>query len=221
MRRLLVVLLALLAVSVTAPPAFADGDPASDILTMQNVFYPYMPKVSPPVREQLTALADAVRARGVPVKLALIASTLDLGAQGVRFDHPASYAELLGLEIEITGRHELTVDVMPDGVGVYRYNDAHLAPFRAAIADIRPTDGHDSDALARAGGRALIAIARVAGHPVPAAMAQPFESGLGSGAGGGGKSPVLWIVAGTLLVAALGAAFRLRQRAPRVAGGNA
>ena len=67
MRRTLVIAL-LLALTVPAAPARADGDPASDVLLLQDVFSPYAPKVPKPRRVRLgpppsKAQVDAVTVR--------------------------------------------------------------------------------------------------------------------------------------------------------------
>jgi len=54
MRRAALVALAVLALLPAA--AAADGDPASDVLLAQDVYYPYAPKVSKPMSTALIAV---------------------------------------------------------------------------------------------------------------------------------------------------------------------
>ena len=70
MRRAALVALAVLALLPAA--AAADGDPASDVLLAQDVYYPYAPKVSKPMSTALNGLLARVRKSGYPMKVALI-----------------------------------------------------------------------------------------------------------------------------------------------------
>ncbi len=65
-----------LALAATLLPAVAaaDGDPASDVLLGEDVFYPYMPAVTTSVQTVLNAETAAARRAGFPIKVALIAS---------------------------------------------------------------------------------------------------------------------------------------------------
>src|SRR3954453_3989674 len=116
--RLLGILTAVLATAMLVPaPAAADGDPASDTLLGQNVFYPYQPKVSPAVAARLNAETAAAKRAGFPLKVALIASPLDLGVIPDLFGKPQKYADFLDQEISFQGKQPLLV-VMPAGYGV-------------------------------------------------------------------------------------------------------
>ena len=200
-----------------APAAWADGDPASDVLAAQDVYYPYQPRVSPLVREQLEALLRRVRADGLRVKVALIASEADLGTQTKRFGKPRSYAELLGVELEVAAVHDYVLVAMPAGLATYRYDEAGLPVLRRAIAPIRRAGVADTDAIALTAARGLIAMATATGHRPPAALTAPFESHAAHVGSGSGR--VLRIVLPVLAwLAALGAAFRLRASAPAGSG---
>ena len=101
-RRLWAAALAVLAAATIAATgagsARADGDPASDYLITQNVYFPYrLP--SEAVRAALERAADDVYAHGERVKLALIYDATDLGAIPSLFGRPVDYAHFLGLEI--------------------------------------------------------------------------------------------------------------------------
>lgn len=120
-RRLWVAALALLAAAAvagtSAGSARADGDPASDYLVTQNVYFSYRAP-SQVIRAGLDRAADDVYAHGDRVKLALIFDAVDLGAIPSLFGRPADYAHFLGLEIEPWYVGPLLV-VMPAGFGVY------------------------------------------------------------------------------------------------------
>lgn len=97
--------------------ARADGDPASDMLLTQNVYFPYRA----PTRPQQAALqraVDDVYAHGNRVKIALIYDMSDLGSITSLYGKPADYAHFLGVELGLWYVGPLLV-VMPSGFGVY------------------------------------------------------------------------------------------------------
>jgi hypothetical protein len=110
--------LALLALALAfAPVAHADGDPASDALIVQNVFFPY----PTPPGGATSSLANAVEsayAKGYRVKVAVIASQNDLGAVPSLFNKPQEYAQFLGQELQFYYVGPLLI-VMPAGFGIY------------------------------------------------------------------------------------------------------
>ena len=116
-RRALAALAALLIALGAAAVASADGDPASDQLSLQNVYFPYrLPSAS--ARAALGRAADDVYARGDRVKVALIYDSTDLGAIPSLFGEPVEYAHFLGVELGLWYVGPLLV-VMPAGFGVY------------------------------------------------------------------------------------------------------
>src|SRR5438093_1094227 len=81
-----------------AGAARADGDPASDVLYIQDTFLPY----PPPPKATVAALkrnVAAAYAKGYRVKVAVIATAYDLGAVPALFNKPKAYAKFLGQEI--------------------------------------------------------------------------------------------------------------------------
>ena len=66
--------------SAFAGAARADGDPASDVLLTENVFLPFTPAVSTALARTLTTTVARAHAAGYPIKVALIESAMDLGA---------------------------------------------------------------------------------------------------------------------------------------------
>jgi len=102
---------------VLAAGAAADGDPASDTLYQQNVYVPYP---APPPAD-VTALKHAVThaySRGYRVKVAVIATRIDLGAVPELFGKPDQYASFLGSELRGFYIGPLLI-VMPAGFGIY------------------------------------------------------------------------------------------------------
>jgi hypothetical protein len=167
----LAALVALL-VAVGAPTARGDGDPASDVLLEQNVFYPYAPSTSLALERELDGATAAAARAGVPVKVALIASALDLGAVTQLWDRPQPYADYLDQEISFATRQPLLV-VMADGYGSRSLN----AREAAALAALPLPAGRTSDALAQAAVTAVRRIAAAAGRPIAAgATAAPGGS---------------------------------------------
>ena len=112
-------LLAALALALGAPAALADGDPASDVLISERVFFPYEVKLP---KEDTEALQDTIRSatdQGVRVRVALIAHDFDLGSAGLLFEKPQAYAKFLAEELGNFNRDWLLV-VMPNGYGIYK-----------------------------------------------------------------------------------------------------
>ena len=107
--------------------ALADGDPASDVLLGDNVFYPYTPAVPRAIQQTLNAETAAATASGLPIKVALIAAATDLGVIPDLFGKPQSYADFLDQEISFTSKQRLLV-VMSTGYGVQGFDAAATGP---------------------------------------------------------------------------------------------
>jgi hypothetical protein len=120
-RRIIAIILALAAsigLAVTfSPAAFADGDPASDVLVYEPVFNPYDSGATVAQAAQLEALVRYVSAHGYPVKVAMIASSRDLGTASELWENPDEYAIYLGTELKLVFKGRLLV-VMPQGYGL-------------------------------------------------------------------------------------------------------
>jgi len=205
---LAVAMLGLLAAG--APAAWADGDPASDVLSSQDVYYPIHPETSAIRREELGALMRRVRADGLKLKVALIAGEADLGTQTKRFGRPRDYSELLGVELEVAAVHDYVLVAMPNGLATYRYDERGLPVLRKAIARLKGPGVVDADALARSAGQAVIAMAAATGHPVPQALADPFSDTPSGGPSPNRTLPI--VLLGLAWLAAIAAAFALRVR---------
>jgi hypothetical protein len=158
----MIVSLAFAATLLAPAAALSDGDPASDVLLADRVFYPYSPSVNAGLQKALDAeTAEASRAH-FPIKVALIDTPVDLGAIPTLFAKPQQYADFLDQEISFAGSDQLLLVVMPNGYGV-----RGLGPSATDVASTleRPS-GDTSDALARAAIAAVPKLAAAAGHPV-------------------------------------------------------
>ena len=205
-----------------APAARADGDPASDILLSQDVFFPYSPPTSQGVGQALVELTKRARQAGWPIKVAIIATPQDLGAASSLYANPQGYANFLFSEIG-AGKLRLLV-VMPAGFGGQNLG----AGVDKALAGLGPIEG-GGDPLAKL---ALTAVARLAagdGHKIAvpaidtsAAGKRPYRQDVslhgGSpaagkvpqrakppGGGGGGGGGTSWLIYAAPVVLILGA----------------
>ena len=155
--------------------ALADGDPASDVLLAQPVFYPYEPPVSGSLERALAAQVAASTKAGFKIRIALIDSAVDLGSVPQLFGQPQQYADFLDQEIAFVYRGPLLV-VMPAGYGVQRVS----AAVKAAVADLPKPAGHQSNDLARAALAAIPKLARAAGVRLPSSIGTTQSSGGGT-----------------------------------------
>jgi len=192
---------ALAAASLVPVAARGDGDPASDVLLGQNVFYPYTPPVPSGLTKQLNAEAAAAAKAGFPIKVALIASPVDLGVIPDLFDKPQKYAEFLDQEISFQTKQPLLV-VMPAGFG----GAALGAPATAALKTLTKPAGKQSSDLARAAIPAIAKLAAASGHPL--------KGGSSSSHSGGSTAPLL-IALVLAAVAAAAALLGIRRRRAR------
>ena len=194
---------ALLALSLAVPAAaLADADPASDVLLGTSVFYPYQPPVPAAVQKQLNAQAAAAARARFPIKVAIIASPIDLGAIPNLFGKPQQYAMFLDQEISFNGKQPLLV-VMAAGYGAAGLPAASTA----ALGSLPKPSGQTGGALAQDTLATLPKLAAAAGHPIASVPAQ-------TSGGPGGSSPVLLIaILAVVAVASAGAVLALRRRA--------
>jgi hypothetical protein len=102
-----------------APDARADGDPASDVLPQQDVYYGVGLDMKSKPAAQLPALLAQAREKGYPIKVALIADLADLGVATFLWKDPQEYARYLGQELALVYK-ERTLILMPDGYGYFR-----------------------------------------------------------------------------------------------------
>ena len=200
-------LTALVALLLAALPAgaIADGDPASDVLLSQQVFVPWDARASAAQATRLEAVVAAAARAGYPARVALIASSSDLGSVTPLWRRPQDYAEFLGVELSLAFHGSVLV-VMPNGIGVYRAGvPATIA--RAALARRVGRAAHEG--LASTAESAVEALAAAAGRPLPHVILPtgPPPSRTSSG------DPTAWVVfalGAVVIMLAWGASLRAR-----------
>ncbi len=187
----------ILAMAAITPPARADGDPASDTLLGEPVFYPYQPAVSQSLQNRLNATATAAAKAGFAIKVAIIGSPIDLGTIPELFGKPQPYANFLDQEISYQSPQALLV-VMATGYGV---RGVPAAAATAVKALPKPASGHSED-LATAALTAVEKMSAAVGHPVSS----------GGAPGSGSASTVLLIALIAAAVVVATTLFALRSR---------
>jgi hypothetical protein len=204
---LLVALSALLFVALAPPPAGADGDPASDVLLGENVFYPYTPPVTGALQKVLNAETQAAKRIGFPLKVALIGSAVDLGVVPDLFGHPQKYADFLDQEISFQRKQPLLV-VMAAGYGAQGLG----AQARTALASLPGPAGTRSDDLARAAILAVSRVARAEDHPIRDVAGAP---GAATSSGSGSTLTLIVLATAAVLIAAALATVTVQRRRDR------
>jgi hypothetical protein len=212
-RAVLAVSLVLAVCTTAAAPALADGDPASDVLLFQRAFFPYAAPSNDAKAQLLGAVAAAKRA-GYTIRVAVIQSRRDLGANPELYAKPQLYATFLDAELRSAGYFGALAVVMPQGFGVApggklthggkRFQARPIGTLLHAIAPLQAPGSTDPDALTLAGVTAVRRIAAAAGRPIkgPITKVEPTTSGP-SGSSGSGSSFTSIGLAGGLAVAAL------------------
>jgi hypothetical protein len=152
---LLTAVIAALAVCTTAG---ANGDPASDVLLTQPLFLPYESKVSDKAATSLSELLATAKDKGYEVRIAMIATRVDLGAVPVLYRKPQTYADFLGQEIVFYYKGPV-LTVMPNGFGIFQTGKP-LARDKKALAKVPPAGTTDGDELAASAEAAVKALAQ-------------------------------------------------------------
>jgi hypothetical protein len=185
-----------LAVLVVPRAAYANGDPASDVLLQAKIYFPTQ-RVSMEEAQKLHDVVNSANAKGYPIRVALIKDESDLGVVPNLLNQPQKYAEFLAPEIRFAYRGDLLV-VMPDGLGVTQ-TDQTPAPAKA-IDGMNVEAGGSPDGLAMTAEEAVAKLSAAAGHPL-------------EGAKKGGSSSALAgiLVAVALLGLGIGGALWLRH----------
>ena len=184
--------LAVAVLIIAAPaPARADGDPASDYLLSQKVFFPFDAKIAQADQQPLVAAVAQATRSGFPIRVAVIFSDYDLGSIAVLWRRPRQYARFLGTELSFVYKGRLLV-VMPNGFGFNRPGHSPAAE-NALLAKIpiAPTP----DGLAQAATTAVERLAAADGVSV----SPPSKTAVPAGRTGND-----WVVIGVAIVAALG-----------------
>ena len=141
-RRALALAAVAAAAALVVPVSRADGDPASDTLLEQSVFFPYH-EPSHSATVVLQQIIGGVYAHGRRIKVALIYDQTDLGAIPSLFGHPTDYAQFLGTELGLWYVGPVLV-VMPAGFGIYdggRSTAADETVVRSIHVDASSSDG--------------------------------------------------------------------------------
>jgi hypothetical protein len=203
-RRALALLAAAIAAAILVSTARADGDPASDYLLKQQVFFPFDAKLPGKRQAQFTALVAAANRAGFKIRIALIASSYDLGSVTALNGKPRTYARFLGAELAFVYKQRLLV-VMPKGFG-FNWPKHSAVPAYAVLAKIPIKPGDTG--LLDAAQKAVQRLAAVEGVKVaqPASVAPSTHSR---------SHARLIIIAAALAAVLLAAATRLALRRRR------
>lgn len=195
-------ILAAIVCLLAVPAAHADGDPASDYLLSQSAFVPPDANTPNGDAKQLRAVLADAKARGYEIRVALIATTYDMGSVGALFRKPQLYARFLGQELYFVYKGRLLV-VMPNGYAVSR--GGKLLPPAQGIVGGLPAPGTDGRALATGATTAVRKLAAATGIAVPLPQVAPAASS---------RSGV-WLllgIVGLVVIAGGGAAILVRRR---------
>jgi hypothetical protein len=148
------------------------------------------------------------------MKVALINTEADLGADPQLFNEPAKYSDLLARELATLNPHgdplkavHLLI-VMPGGFGGANLGDG----VDRALAPVKIDPGGGSDALAQA---AMAAVARIAtenGHEVAVPPEASLKVSKSAKKSGGGTSGLVFLAPALLLFAGLFVAGRIAAR---------
>jgi hypothetical protein len=184
------------------PLALADGDPASDALLFYSSFLsPADARMPSSEQASIVQLLANAKAHGFPLKLAVIVTPYDLGADPELFRMPMVYARFLAMEDRYIWQDELLV-VMPNGFGVYKRKRLPPAD-RAAIEALPRPATADGARLGLAAEAAIESLARAHGMTLST-----------GGSGGSGWVEPAEITGGALVLcgAGFGAWYFLRRR---------
>jgi hypothetical protein len=141
MRRIvaLSVLLAAVVSAASAPAAHADGDPASDYLLVQKVFFPFDVKFPSKRKAELSAVVDEANRSGFKIRVAIIGGPYDMGSVTSLYGKPRTYARFLGEELSYVYDKRLLV-VMPAGLG-FNWPKHPVAPSYTVLRKVRVQTG--------------------------------------------------------------------------------
>ncbi len=190
-------------VSVAAPAALADGDPASDYLLSQPIFLPIDNPVSPGQAATFEKLVLGAEKSGLEIKVAVISSKYDLGSVPILFGTPQKYADFLGQELFYYYKDKVLI-VMPNGYGIYDHGRSTVAE-QAVLAKLPPAHSTNGDMLTAAGTRAVEALAKHYGVTIAASA---------SSSGGSSTNQERLEIGGAaaVVLVLLGAAALIRRR---------
>jgi hypothetical protein len=158
------VVVALLCLLAAPAAARADGDPASDYLLGTSAFVPPDANIPSADAQQLRTVLAAAKASGYQIRVALLATSYDMGSVATLFRRPSEYARFLGQELFFVYKGRLLV-VMPNGYAVSR--GGKLVPSAQRIVNSLPAPGTDGHALATGATAAVRKLAAAGGVNVP------------------------------------------------------
>jgi len=155
-----------LACASNPTPARADGDPASDVLLSQPLFLPGDAGDTVRQQSELAQLLSTSRRSGYQLRVAVIATSADLGSITELWRQPQNYASFLGQELSLVYRGTLLV-VMPNGFGLYGPG-ARVPTQRSALAGLGAggAAGRGESAIGATAISAVQRLAAAAGHPL-------------------------------------------------------
>jgi hypothetical protein len=192
---------ALCSLALAPASAFANGDPASDVLLQAKVYFPTK-RVSIQAATALKQIVDSANAKGYPIRVALIEDATDLGTVPNLLMRAQEYAQFLGPELRFAYKGDLLV-VMPNSLGLTSTDET--PPPDKAIAGMLIENGGSPDGLAQTAGEAVTKLAAAAGHPLVTTKKK----------GGNGGTIAGVAAALVLLGLGIGGAFWIRRnRAP-------
>lgn len=206
MRSCTAVLAACLVVLACAASASADGDPASDYLLTQHVFFTSEYSSDTPSQQQLVSLAAAASRAGFPIRVAIISDEYDLGSITALWLKPRVYARFLGIELSGTHAQRLLV-VMPNGFGFDWPGHPALAEYRL-LSHVRI--GRGAGALAAAAQTAVRRLTAAAHVKLPGAAGVAVGGRRSAGSPDGWVIAVIAVLLVGLTIRTLG--FRRRRR---------
>ncbi len=217
-RGVLALLAVIVGMAVSCSAAWADGDPASDVLLSQVAFLPTDAGLSSAEQAQLTGLLHAAARAGAPVRVAIIADEYDLGSITELWKRPETYARFLGAELSLVYKHPLVV-VMPNGLGVnWPGHSVAAAQRELAHVAVKPGGAGRLSAAVVAVQRLLSAqhvhVSAAAEAP-PSGTSSPKRSSPAASGRSGGSSLAVIIAAALALALALVVA-RVAYRVPRL-----
>jgi cytochrome oxidase Cu insertion factor (SCO1/SenC/PrrC family)/thiol-disulfide isomerase/thioredoxin len=157
--------------------ALGDGDPGSDVLVYQNLFVAGDAGASVAQQAQLGDLLKAADRAGLPIRVAIISSPVDLGAITALWHKPQAYARFLGYELSLAYQQRLLV-VMPNGFGI-NWPGHSTAGAARALVGVRIGSG----------GAGLVAAASSAVHALATASGVRLGSSASSAPATGPASP--------------------------------
>jgi hypothetical protein len=147
-----------------APAAAADGDPASDYLIGQKVFYSFDAGIPAANAQRLQTMVANANGAGFPIRVAVIRRNSDLGAAYQLMGKPQEYAQFLGQELLFVYRKRLLI-VMPNGFGYVVAGKPAPEEKRKLTGIAAP--GNDGARLADAATFAVQRLANASGHDLP------------------------------------------------------